>query len=52
MFQSVNWWENGHTTPLPVALKQIEWLLHQMGTVKTYWRSTFDTNEAATSLFT
>lgn len=30
-FQSVNRWENGRTTPLPVALKQIEQLLHQMG---------------------
>ena len=30
-FQSVNRWENGRTKPLPVALKQIEYLLHQMG---------------------
>jgi putative transcriptional regulator len=30
-FQSVNRWENGHTKPLPVALKQIEHLLRQMG---------------------
>ena len=30
-FQSVNRWENGRTMPLPVALKQIEQLLHQMG---------------------
>ncbi|HEY9631602.1 MAG TPA: helix-turn-helix transcriptional regulator [Coleofasciculaceae cyanobacterium] len=30
-FQSVNRWENGRTKPLPVALKQIEQLLHQMG---------------------
>jgi DNA-binding transcriptional regulator YiaG len=30
-FQSVNRWENGRTKPLPVALKQIEHLLHQMG---------------------
>lgn len=30
-FQSVNRWENGRTRPLPVALKQIEHLLHQMG---------------------
>jgi hypothetical protein len=27
----VNRWENGRTKPLPVALKQIEYLLHQMG---------------------
>ncbi|MEP0983289.1 helix-turn-helix domain-containing protein [Leptolyngbya sp. AS-A5] len=30
-FQGVNRWENGRTKPLPVALKQIELLLHQMG---------------------
>ncbi|KAB8319064.1 helix-turn-helix transcriptional regulator [Tolypothrix campylonemoides VB511288] len=30
-FQSVNRWENGRTKPLPVALKQIEALLYQMG---------------------
>jgi DNA-binding transcriptional regulator YiaG len=30
-FQSVNRWENGRTKPLPLALKQIEALLHQMG---------------------
>ncbi|MEP0855603.1 helix-turn-helix transcriptional regulator, partial [Trichocoleus sp. DQ-U1] len=28
-FQSVNRWENGRTKPLPIALKQIEHLLHQ-----------------------
>lgn len=30
-FQSVNRWENGRTKPLPLAIKQIEQLLHQMG---------------------
>ena len=30
-FQSVNRWENRRTRPLPIALKQIEHLLHQMG---------------------
>ena len=30
-FQSVNRWENGRTKPLPIALRQIEQLLHQMG---------------------
>ena len=30
-FQSVNRWENGRTKPLPIALKQIEHLLHQRG---------------------
>lgn len=30
-FQSVNRWENGRTKPLPLALKQIEALLLQMG---------------------
>jgi putative transcriptional regulator len=30
-FQSVNRWENGRAKPLPVALKQIEHLLKQMG---------------------
>ncbi|HEY9881709.1 MAG TPA: helix-turn-helix domain-containing protein [Leptolyngbyaceae cyanobacterium] len=30
-FQSVNRWENGRTKPLPMALKQIEHLLEQMG---------------------
>ena len=29
-FQSVNRWKNGRTKPLPVALKQIDRLLHQM----------------------
>jgi transcriptional regulator with XRE-family HTH domain len=29
-FQSVNRWQNGRTKPLPVALKQIEQLLHHM----------------------
>lgn len=32
-FQSVNRWENGRTKPLPIVLKQIECLLHQMGEV-------------------
>lgn len=42
-FQSVNRWENGRTKPLPIALKQIEDLLHQMGDtgvdllVKYFW---------------
>ncbi|MBD1930429.1 MULTISPECIES: helix-turn-helix domain-containing protein [Cyanophyceae] len=30
-FQSVNRWENGHTQPLPIVLKQIEEVLRQMG---------------------
>ena len=30
-FHSVNRWENKRTCPLPLALKQIEILLHQMG---------------------
>ena len=30
-FQSVNRWENGRTKPLPIALKQIEHLLLEMG---------------------
>lgn len=30
-FQSINRWENGRTKPLPIAVKQIEHLLHQMG---------------------
>lgn len=30
-FQSVNRWENKRTKPLPLALKQIEQLLQQMG---------------------
>jgi DNA-binding transcriptional regulator YiaG len=30
-FQRVNRWENRRTRPLPIALKQIEHLLHQMG---------------------
>jgi DNA-binding transcriptional regulator YiaG len=30
-FQSVSRWENGRTKPLPLALKQIEHVLHQMG---------------------
>lgn len=29
--ESINRWENGQTKPLPIALKQIEHLLHQMG---------------------
>jgi DNA-binding transcriptional regulator YiaG len=30
-FHSVNRWENGRNRPIPLALKQIETLLHQMG---------------------
>lgn len=30
-FQNINRWENGRTKPLPIALKQIKSLLHQMG---------------------
>lgn len=30
-FQSVNRWENGRTKPMPIALKQIELLLQEMG---------------------
>ncbi|MBW4444756.1 MAG: helix-turn-helix domain-containing protein [Plectolyngbya sp. WJT66-NPBG17] len=30
-FHSVNRWENGRTHPLPLALKQVEGLLHQLG---------------------
>lgn len=30
-FHSVNRWENGRTCPLPLALKQVEELLHQLG---------------------
>ncbi|WP_375502400.1 helix-turn-helix domain-containing protein [uncultured Nostoc sp.] len=30
-FQSVNRWENGRNRPIPLALKQIERLLHDMG---------------------
>ncbi|MBE8990243.1 helix-turn-helix domain-containing protein [Nostoc sp. LEGE 12450] len=30
-FGSVNRWENGRTRPIPLALKQIETLLHNMG---------------------
>ncbi|MBD1849168.1 helix-turn-helix transcriptional regulator [Leptolyngbya sp. FACHB-711] len=30
-FLSVNRWENGHHQPLPIVLKQIEALLHEMG---------------------
>jgi DNA-binding transcriptional regulator YiaG len=30
-FHSVNRWENAHTYSLPLALKQIERLLYQMG---------------------
>lgn len=30
-FQSINRWENGRTKPLPIAVKQIEYLLQQMG---------------------
>lgn len=30
-FHSVNRWENGRTTPLPLAVKQIEALLHSLG---------------------
>ena len=30
-FQSVNRWKDRRTRPLPIALKQIEHLLHQMG---------------------
>jgi DNA-binding transcriptional regulator YiaG len=30
-FHSVNRWKNGRARPIPLALKQIETLLHQMG---------------------
>jgi DNA-binding transcriptional regulator YiaG len=30
-FQSISRWENGRTKPLPIALKQIEQVLRQMG---------------------
>ncbi|WP_416670349.1 helix-turn-helix domain-containing protein [Egbenema bharatensis] len=30
-FQSINRWEDGRTKPLPIAIKQIEHLLPQMG---------------------
>ncbi len=30
-FQSVNRWENSRTKPLPLAVKQLEALLQQMG---------------------
>lgn len=30
-FHSVNRWENKQARPLPLALKQLEMLLHQMG---------------------
>lgn len=30
-FHSVNRWENERTRPLPLALKQVEALLHQLG---------------------
>ncbi|WP_375509455.1 helix-turn-helix domain-containing protein [uncultured Nostoc sp.] len=30
-FQSVNRWENARNRPIPLALKQIERLLHDMG---------------------
>lgn len=29
-FQSINRWENGRNRPIPLALKQIEMLLHHM----------------------
>ena len=30
-YSTVNRWENGHTKPLPMAMKQIEEMLHDMG---------------------
>ncbi len=30
-FQSVNRWERGKTKPLPIVLKQIEVMVHEMG---------------------
>lgn len=30
-FPTINRWENGHATPSPLALKQIETLLDQLG---------------------
>lgn len=30
-FQTVNRWENARTKPLPIALRQIEGILRQMG---------------------
>jgi len=41
-FQSVNRWENGHTQPLPIVLKQIEEVVKEMGDrgtdlLERYW---------------
>lgn len=30
-FPTINRWENGHSTPSPLALKQIDLLLQQLG---------------------
>lgn len=30
-FATINRWENGHATPSPLALRQIDTLLHQLG---------------------
>ncbi|WP_366931678.1 helix-turn-helix domain-containing protein [Nostoc sp. NOS(2021)] len=30
-FHTINRWENGRTRPSPLAMKQIEQLLHEMG---------------------
>jgi putative transcriptional regulator len=30
-FATINRWENGHATPSPLALKQIDTLLNQLG---------------------
>ncbi|MEH1933196.1 MAG: helix-turn-helix transcriptional regulator [Nostoc sp.] len=30
-FHTINRWENGRTQPSPLAMKQIEQLLHEMG---------------------
>jgi transcriptional regulator with XRE-family HTH domain len=38
-FQSVNRWENRHTQPLPIVLKQIEETLRKMGECGTDLRN-------------
>jgi len=30
-YSTINRWENGHTKPLPMAMKQIEAMLHSLG---------------------
>lgn len=44
-FPTINRWENGHATPSPLALKQIESLLNQLGNTGEILRTKYFTEK-------